>query len=152
MPAKFIHPIIRQIIDRDCHVGESNRRVVRHVIAKLKDGYETFRQMPRTERHKFLEQCLAHHAANRRLYSEVMDGFPATRKPKRELTKQLQHISGKEIVSLMREHGKSPEFMAFRLGITLRRVRQARMVGLTGAGVIGQWLRALASDESADTP
>ena len=32
-----VHPIVRQIIDRDCHVGESYRTVIRHVdFAMLK--------------------------------------------------------------------------------------------------------------------
>jgi hypothetical protein len=152
MPAKYIHPIIRQIIDRDCHVGECNRMVVRHVIAQLKDGNETFRRMPMAERRKFVEQCLAQHAANRRLFSEVMTGFPATRKREQELAKQVQSVSGKELVSLMNEHGKSSEFMAFRLGTTLQKVRKARVCGLTGAVLIGQWIRALASDDSANLP
>ncbi len=152
MPAKYIHPIIRQIIDRDCHVGECNRVVVRHVIAQLKNGNETFRRMPKAERRKFVEQCLAQHAANRRLFSEVMTGFPATRKREQELAKQTQGVSGTELVSLMNEHGKSTDFMAFRLGITLRKVRQARICGLTGAVSIGQWIRALATDDSANIP
>ena len=135
MPAKYIHPIIRQIIDRDCHVGECNRMVVRHVIAQLKDGNETFRRMPMAERRKFVEQCLAQHAANRRLFSEVMTGFPATRKREQELAKQIQSVSGKELVSLMNEHGKSSEFMAFRLGTTLHKVQAGENLRFDGRGV-----------------
>ena len=49
-----IHPIIRQIIDRDCHVSWSNRRVIRHVVSKLRDGQRTFRAMPREDRRTLL--------------------------------------------------------------------------------------------------
>jgi hypothetical protein len=44
-----VHPIVRQIIDRDCYVGESYRRVIRHVVSKLRGGYAAFRKMPRSE-------------------------------------------------------------------------------------------------------
>lgn len=49
-----IHPIIRQIIDRDCHVSWSNRRVIRHVISKLRNGFETYQTMPRDDRRELL--------------------------------------------------------------------------------------------------
>jgi hypothetical protein len=66
------HPIVRQIIDRDCHVAESNRNVIDHVIGKLSDGYATFRGLPKAERRRFLEDCIAVHAANRAEYEAVM--------------------------------------------------------------------------------
>lgn len=69
---KPIHPIIRQIIDRDCHAGWSNREVIRHVISRLKGKYRTFRAMPRDDRRWFMRQCLQVHADNRQLYREVM--------------------------------------------------------------------------------
>jgi hypothetical protein len=66
------HPIVRQIIDRDCHVAEPNLAVVRHVVGKLKDGYQTFRDLPKPERCRFIEQCLDVHRANRAEYEAVM--------------------------------------------------------------------------------
>ncbi|WP_146575289.1 hypothetical protein [Botrimarina hoheduenensis] len=66
------HPIVRQIIDRDCHVAEPYLAVVRHVISKLKDGYQTFRELPKPERRRFIEQCLDVHRANRAEYEAVM--------------------------------------------------------------------------------
>lgn len=66
------HPIVRQIIDRDCHVAESYLAVVRHVVAKLRDGYQTFRGLPKDERRRFIEQCLEVHHANRSEYEAVM--------------------------------------------------------------------------------
>ncbi|MDZ4852612.1 MAG: hypothetical protein SGI77_25260 [Pirellulaceae bacterium] len=65
-----VHPIIRQIIDRDCHVGETNSKVVRHVIAKLRNGYESFRRMSKADRRKFIVQCVKHHGRNYRQYAE----------------------------------------------------------------------------------
>jgi hypothetical protein len=67
-----IHPIVRQIIDRDCHVGESNRTVIRHVISKLRGRFSTFRGMPRTDRRLLMQQCIQQHRANRDLYVAVM--------------------------------------------------------------------------------
>ena len=67
-----VHPIVRQIINRDCHVGISNRAVIRHVVSKLRDGMETFRGMPKEERRALMEQCIQQHRQNRLLYRAVM--------------------------------------------------------------------------------
>ncbi len=66
------HPIIRQIIDRDCHVAASNRAMVEHVISKLRNGYQTFISMPPADRRGFLRQCIDIHQANRAEYQDVM--------------------------------------------------------------------------------
>ena len=63
---------MRQIIDRDCRVGESYRNVVRHVASKLRRGHKTFRQMPRVDRRRLMQQCIHRHRANRQLYVAVM--------------------------------------------------------------------------------
>ena len=70
-----IHPIVRQIIDRDCHVGISNRAVIRHVISKLRDGMQTYWSMPRDDRRELLRQCIARHRQNREEYAAVMGGW-----------------------------------------------------------------------------
>ena len=70
-----IHPIVRQIIDRDCHVGISNRAVIRHVISKLRDGMQTFRSMPKRDRRDLMRQCIARHRQNWDLYVNVMGGL-----------------------------------------------------------------------------
>ena len=67
-----VHPIVRQIIDRDCHVGESYRTVIRHVVSKIRGGYETFRGMPKADRRLLMQQCIQQHRANRELYVAVM--------------------------------------------------------------------------------
>lgn len=67
-----VNPIVRQIIDRDCHVGESYRRVIRHVVSKLRRGYKTFRELPEAERRLLMQQCIQQHRANRDLYRAVM--------------------------------------------------------------------------------
>lgn len=69
-----VHPIVRQIIDRDCHVSMRNREVIRHVISRLKDGYAAFRAMPREDRKKLMRQCVQVHRKNWELYCDVMSG------------------------------------------------------------------------------
>ncbi|MEZ6131297.1 MAG: hypothetical protein R3C59_21690 [Planctomycetaceae bacterium] len=70
-----IHPIVRQIIDRDCHIGISNRAVIRHVISKLRSGMNTFRQMSKADRRDLMRQCIARHRENQELYVDVMGGW-----------------------------------------------------------------------------
>ena len=72
-------PIVRHIIDRDCHVAESHRSVIRYVVSKLRDGYATFQSLPKAERRRFLEDCVAVHSANRAEYEAVM--WPRYRPP-----------------------------------------------------------------------
>ena len=67
-----VHSIVRQIIDRDCHVGESYRTVIRHVVSKLRGGHNTFRGMPRADRCLLMQECIQQHRANRELYVAVM--------------------------------------------------------------------------------
>ena len=67
-----VHPIVRQIIDRDCHVALSNREVIGHVISRLRNGWLTFRSMPRDERRSLMRQCVLCHRENRELYVSVM--------------------------------------------------------------------------------
>ncbi len=67
-----MHPIVKQIIDRDCHVGISDRAVIRHVISKLRYGYQTFREMPTENRKELLRQCVERHRENREEYIAVM--------------------------------------------------------------------------------
>lgn len=67
-----VHPIVRQIINRDCHVGESDRAVIRHVVSKLRQGYGTFRELPKAERRSLMQQCIQQHRENRDLYRAVM--------------------------------------------------------------------------------
>ena len=67
-----VHPIVKQIIDRDCHVGESYRTVIRHVVSRLQEGWKTYRKMPRADRRELMQQCIHQHRANRELYIAVM--------------------------------------------------------------------------------
>jgi hypothetical protein len=77
-----VHPIVRQIIDRDCHVSMKGREVVRHVISKLRDGYRTFRALPKRDRRQLIDDCLRHHRANVDLYVFVMRGHTPKRSRK----------------------------------------------------------------------
>lgn len=67
-----VHPIVAQIINRNCHVGWSNRSVIRHVISKLRHGQKTFRAMTKEERKLLMRQCIEQHRKNGALYREVM--------------------------------------------------------------------------------
>jgi hypothetical protein len=102
--ADSIHPIVKQIIDRDCHVGESNKEVVRHVISKLRDGYATLRKMPVADRRLLVEQCVARHRSNFQEYVEVMSGFTRTVDDQSTGRGLPNMLTGKEVVALMRKH------------------------------------------------
>jgi hypothetical protein len=69
-----MRPVVRQVIDRDCHVSLSNRAVLRHVISKLRHGWATFRQMPKADRKELLRQRVQTHKENWGLYHFVMSG------------------------------------------------------------------------------
>jgi hypothetical protein len=68
-----IPSIVEMIVGR-CHVGESNRAVIRYFVSRLKRGYKTWRKMPRPERKQWLTWVIRAHAANRELYRYVMNG------------------------------------------------------------------------------
>jgi len=138
-----IHPIIRQVIDRDCHVGESNRTVVRHVISKLKNGYESFRSMPSVDRRCFIDQCIFQHRRNRKEYVEVMSGFTRTTGESHAGKELPSCLSGKEIVGLMRKHKVTIAKLSFRLGTSMKRVRQIREQGLSQALAVRDWIQAI---------
>jgi hypothetical protein len=62
---------IRRIVGR-CHVSESNRRVIRYFISKLRNGHAAFRAIPRQQRHFLMRQVITVHKANQNLYLKVM--------------------------------------------------------------------------------
>ena len=66
-------PILRQIVDR-CHVGQSNRAVIRYVVSRLKKGYATWMILSRSVRRGIMRDAIAMHAENRILYRSVMGG------------------------------------------------------------------------------
>lgn len=145
-----VHPIIAQIIDRDCHVGTSDREVVRHVISRLRHGYDTFRAMPPADRELLIEQAIQHHRRNFKLYVEVMSGFSRTTG---KTPANLPHkLNGKEIIALMRKHKITIEGLAFRLGTTKKRVREIRKVGLYGGLVVRDWLQAITGEDLGPIP
>ncbi len=152
MPVRNIHPIIRQVIDRDCHISESNCAVVRHVISKLKNGYATYREWSPAIRRQFVDQCIAQHRANQRLYAEVMNGFPTCKKAERQLLKQIESISPEELAELMLENAVTQQYLAFRLGWSIGRVKTACQYGLRKPPEIAQWLTAISEAESCEVP
>jgi hypothetical protein len=67
-----VHPVVAQIINRDCHVGSSYPKVIRHVVSKLRHGPKAFRAMPKDDRRLLMRQCIQQHRENRELYQAVM--------------------------------------------------------------------------------
>ena len=147
-----VHPIIRQIIDRDCHVSEGNGKVVRHVISKLRNGHETFRAMSKVDRRKFIEQCIKHHSRNYQEYVEVMSGFRYTTVGKGKAGHQISSLPGPEVVKLMRKYKMTIEQLAFRLGTSQKRVRQARDSGLIDPYAIRDWIQAICGVDVGPIP
>ncbi len=146
-----IHPIVRQIIDRDCHVGEDHRQVVRHVISKLRNGYATFRAMSPADRRELIDQCVRRQRENRREYVEVMSGFTYTlgRSNDQPLPSSLL---GREVASLMRRHHMTIEALAFRLGTSMKRVRQIRTQGLHDPLAVRDWIEAITGEDPGSIP
>jgi hypothetical protein len=66
-----IPSIVSQIVGR-CHVGQSNRAVIRYFVSRLKHG--AWRKLSRDERKTWLGYVLRAHAENRTLYAAVMTG------------------------------------------------------------------------------
>jgi len=56
-------------------VSESNRRVIRYFISKLRNGHAAFRAIPRQQRHFLMRQVITVHEANQDLYLKVMRGI-----------------------------------------------------------------------------
>jgi len=63
--------IVTMIVGR-CHVGESNRHVIRYFKSRLKKG--AWAKMPRAERKRVMRWVIQAHADNRSLYHAVMTG------------------------------------------------------------------------------
>lgn len=66
--------IVRQIVGR-CHVGQSNRAVIKYFVSRLKHGHATWRALSRVERKTWLRHIIRAHNENRGLYSYVMGGL-----------------------------------------------------------------------------
>lgn len=147
-----VHPIIRQIIDRDCHVASSFREVVRYVISKLKGGFQTFRNMNQEDRQLFIDQCLQQHAANRQLYTEVMSGMQRTTIRRSESRLPPTMMTGPQLVSMMRKHHVTIAGLAERTGITQKRIRQVRERGLSDPMTIRDWIDAITREAPGPIP
>ncbi len=145
-----VHPIIKQIIDRDCHVATPSKEVVRHVISKLRNGYETMRGMPQEDRSQLVEQCVLHHRGNFQEYVEVMSGF--TRTVGEQSFDLPDSLSGVEVIRLMRKHKVTIESLAFRLGTTQKRVRKIRNTKLDDPLAVRDWIQAITGEDPGPIP
>jgi hypothetical protein len=148
-----MHPIVRQIIDRDCHVSMSAREVVRYVISKLTNQYATFRELSKADRRKLVADCVAAHRANLELYVSVMRGTPlaSPKKSPREHDPPSS-LTGKEVIRLMRKHRKRISSLACRMGVTQKRIRQVREQGLQNGLAVRDWLEAITGVDPGPIP
>ena len=124
--------------------------VVRHVISKLRKGYETLRAMPQTDRDQLVEQCVQHHRGNFKEYVEVMSGFTQT--VGADPSKLPSSLTGAEIVRLMRKHKVTIEALAFRLGTTQKRVRKIRNTKLDDPLAVRDWIQAITGEDPGPIP
>ena len=151
-----VHPIVKQIINRDCHVSMRNREVIRHVISRLKDGWRTYRAMPRKDRKALMLQCIRCHRENWRLYVDVMSGGSNSRRRngrraaadgRRDTSRAKLTVApvmtGVEIVSLMRRHRVTIRALSQRMQITQKRIRQVRQSGLQDRNSARDWIEAI---------
>lgn len=150
--ALSVHPIVRQIIDRDCHVSWTSSEVIRHVVSKLKRGFEQFREMRLEDRQSLIDQCLQQHSSNQKLYVEVMTGFLKTTSPRRRLRILPSSLSGSELVDLMRQHKITISKLAQRMGITQKRIRQVRKSGLSDPLAIRDWIQGITGEDPGPIP
>ena len=65
--------MINRLVGR-CHVGESTESVIRFVISKLVNGFETFRECPTDVKAMFISNIIKAHNDNRNLFSKVSTG------------------------------------------------------------------------------
>jgi len=146
-----VHPIVSQIVNRDCHVGSEAKSVVQHVVAKLRNGAGTLRAMTPADRRKLIDDCIVQHRHNWKEYVEVMSGFTHTTGSQAgaELPSSL---TGKKVTSLMRKHKMTIEQLAFRLGTSMKRVRQIRESGLTDPLAVRDWIQAIIGVDPGPIP
>lgn len=150
--APSIHPIVRQIIDRDCHVGSSDREVIRHVISKLRGGFDAFRQMDEELRQSLIDQCIHQHSQNRQLYVEVMSGFRQTIVGSQLFTELPTALTGKEVASLMRRNKVTIKVLSERLGISMKRIRTIRQIGLSEPLALRDWIQSITGNDLGPVP
>ena len=59
----------------NCHVGDSNLDVLRYVLRRMVGKRKTFLKLSRAQRRKLMRQIFKAHAANRKVYKQVMGGI-----------------------------------------------------------------------------
>jgi hypothetical protein len=61
-------------------------------------------------------------------------------------------LSGKGITSLMRRHRQTIEQLAFRMGLTQKRIRQVRERGLRDPNAVRDWIQAITDEDIGPLP
>ncbi len=65
--------MIKMLIDK-CHIGDSDREVIKFFIGNLKRGHETWVTVPKGARRKMMKEIVRVHRNNQFLYGSVMGG------------------------------------------------------------------------------
>ena len=147
-----IHPIIRQIINRDCHALMSLTDVIRHVVPKLRGGYEQLRNGGLEYRELFIKQCVLQHRLNQRLYIEVISGMRLTKSAPPVVERPPLQMSGRDIVRLMRKYRVTIRQLATISGISMKRIREIRTVGIDRPNVVRDWIQLITGVDPGPMP
>ena len=61
-------------------------------------------------------------------------------------------LTGQEVTSLMRRHKKTIESLAFRMGLTQKRIREVRERGLRDPYAVRDWIQAITDQDIGPLP
>ena len=147
-----VHPIIRQIINRDCHALMLLPDIIRHVASKLRGGYDQLRNGGLEYRELFIKQCVLQHLSNQRLYIEVLSGMRLTKSTTPAVERPPLQMSGRAIVRLMRKHRVTIRQLATISGISMKRIREIRTVGINRPNVVRDWIQLITGVDPGPMP
>ena len=102
--------------------------------------------MTPADRRKLIDDCIVQHRHNWKEYVEVMSGFTHTTGSQAGVDLPSS-LTGKRVTSLMRKHKMTIEQLAFRLGTSMKRVRQIRESGVTDPLTVRDYIQAITGVE-----
>lgn len=68
------------------------------------------------------------------------------------LSNMSPKFTGPDVVRLMRKHHVTIEGLSFRLGISQKRIRKVREIGLTDSLAVRDWLQAITGSDPGPLP
>lgn len=66
--------MIKRMVDR-CHIGDSYETVIRYVISRMVNKFETYRAMSTKDKAMVIEAIIDGHKQNREEYAWIMGGL-----------------------------------------------------------------------------